>query len=774
MSTAPAAGTAPRSRFAGRRRRPARAFLAAVAAAALGAGLAVAPIDTGTARAADGDPLSLDWAAAPEAMGQAYSSMGIKEQFSSPAVGDLDGNGTTQVVVGGVDGRIRIYDAGTGALVRKFNASTVPGIVASSPALADLDLDGKLDIVVGFMPSFALDSQVPPGTSTVAAFRSNGTRMWSRRTCTYPKKVCDVFASPVIADVDGNGVPDVVITSQDHYLHVLSGTSGAPVRGFPYFLSDTSWSTPAVSDLNGDGRPEIVVASDLDYPVCAGNPSLGCAPGTYGSVIRIVSSGGATWAKAFMRGEIAVSSPVIGHVSGPGDAPQIVIGSGVYFSVIDGSNLVASQRVWAFDVGLKVLPGWPRTLGGRTIASPALADVDGDGRATVFTTAEDGRVYAIRGDGTIRWSACARNGGPCSFPPGVGVGRGSPIVADVDGDGRLEVIAVAETSFDVFDAETGAPEQSMFIPGGRPFPFVYASTPTAVDLGGRATVFVHGLLDANANQRRDGPDRDLLVKLSSDAPLGAAPWPRFHHDMYNRGADDAHMSGGVPPPPVTYEQCVASDDATYVRRLYHDLIGAEPSAGQLLTGCRTLAARPGERGRTTYSGVVVRTADWVGQVVSNLYRQVLGRDGDPGGIGYWTGRILHGMLQRDVAIAFYGSPEQYARWGGTATDASAYVGRLYSALLGREPDADGLAYWSSRALREGSRRVAAVFYESAESRSRRVTLQYQGLLCRATDPGGLAYWSGRLRSTDDLVLTQLLVASGEYYTKAVAGASCPP
>lgn len=769
-SSGPAARTVRRppgrARGTNRLRRAVPALVGLVLAVALPV---VAPAPEAAAQGA----LTLNWAAAPETIGQAYPSMGITEQFSSPAVGDLAGTGSMQVVVGGVDGRIRVYDASSGGLVRKFDASTVPGIVASSPALADLDLDGQLEIVVGFMPSFPLATQVPAGTPTVAAFRRDGSRMWSVRTCVLRDKVCDVFASPAIADVNGDGFPDVVITSQDHHLHVLSGPSGAALPGFPYFLSDTSWSTPAVSDLNGDGRPEIVVASDLDKVTCAGNPSLGCAPGTYGSVLRIVSSRGATVAKTFMRGEIAISSPAIGHVYGPGSAPQIVIGSGTYFSVLSAVDRPASQRVWAFDAKLKVLPGWPVTLGGRTIASPALADVDGDGRSSVFTAAEDGRVYRIDGNGSVAWSTCGRNGGPCAFPPGVGVGRGSPVVADVDGDGRLEVVATVETSLGVFDADTGAVEQTMFIPGGRPFPFVYAATPTIVDLDGHATVFVHGLLDGNANQKRDGGDRDLLVSLSSASALGAAPWPRFHHDMYNRGADDAHMTGGVPPPPITLAECAAGSDGAYVRGLYADLLGAVPSDAQLLHGCRVLAARPGGAGRVNYTGSVVRTRAWVSQVVSNLYQQVLGRAGEPAGVDYWTGRILYGLRQRDVAISFYGSAEQYARWGGTPGDATGYVRKLYSTLLDRDPDPGGLTYWSAQVAAHGSRRVAAGFYQSSESRRRRVTLQYQRLLCRGTDPAGLAYWSQRLLADDDLVLTQLIVSSSEYHARAVAGTTCP-
>jgi M6 family metalloprotease-like protein len=73
----------------------------------------------------------------------------------------------------------------------------------------------------------------------------------------------------VLADVDGDGTLDLIVTSADR-VHVLH-ESGAPVRGFPVLISellivlekedDRFVRSPVVADLDGDGLNEIALTS---------------------------------------------------------------------------------------------------------------------------------------------------------------------------------------------------------------------------------------------------------------------------------------------------------------------------------------------------------------------------------------------------------------------------------------------------------------------------------------------------------------------------------
>lgn len=85
------------------------------------------------------------------------------------------------------------------------------------------------------------------------------------------------------------------------------------------------------------------------------------------------------------------------------------------------------------------MPGWPVPVDGQVITGPALADLDGDGIPEVIATDYTGtsapdHVYAFKGNGTLLWKTQ-----PKDFF-GNTLSAGHPVVADILGDGNLEVI----------------------------------------------------------------------------------------------------------------------------------------------------------------------------------------------------------------------------------------------------------------------------------------------------------------------------------------------
>ena len=88
--------------------------------------------------------------------------------------------------------------------------------------------------------------------------------------------------------------------------------------------------------------------------------------------------------------------------------------------------------------GVESVEGWPFPLPDTPAGSPAVGDLDGDGRAEVVVALTDGRVYVFDSDGTIR------PGWP--HPLGVPIRHG-PRLADLDRDGRTEILVATENGF---------------------------------------------------------------------------------------------------------------------------------------------------------------------------------------------------------------------------------------------------------------------------------------------------------------------------------------
>lgn len=96
-----------------------------------------------------------------------------------------------------------------------------------------------------------------------------------------------------------------------------------------------------------------------------------------------------------------------------------------------------------------------------------------------------------------------------------------------------------------------------------------------------------------------------------------------------------------------------------------------------------------------------------------LYKGVLGREGEPGGLGYVINRLDHGDSLNDVASGYLNSPEFQSKYGNTSQ--SDFINLLYHNILGRSGDQGGIEYinnWmASGATRED---VALGFTESPE------------------------------------------------------------
>jgi hypothetical protein len=189
--------------------------------------------------------------------------------FSGVAIGDINRDGKLDVVVGGDSSASGTYDAGGRITVltadgRREWVQDTDQTIWSSPVLVDLQGNGYLDVVVGSGYGYGADGNGNYPGNKVYAFDQNGNVLPGWPYVTEASTVDGrVYSSPAVADLTGNGQYDIVVVDAQDKLHVIqpNGTAlytVADAMGTPR-AGGQLYTSPIIADINGDGTPDIVI-----------------------------------------------------------------------------------------------------------------------------------------------------------------------------------------------------------------------------------------------------------------------------------------------------------------------------------------------------------------------------------------------------------------------------------------------------------------------------------------------------------------------------------
>jgi hypothetical protein len=193
------------------------------------------------------------------------------EGWSLARLGDLTGDGITEIVVGSTDpvlgpGRVRIINVATGAIVREHLGETFGSQFGyATDGGFDVDMDGVNDVLVG-APGFDIGTAFDNRGRAYLFSGATGTLIWSVTGAVPQENAGSAVA--FVGDVNSDGRPDFAVGFQGAAslagrVEVRSGLDNSIIRSIPGSLSGERLGTSVAyaGDLTGDGIPDLLASA---------------------------------------------------------------------------------------------------------------------------------------------------------------------------------------------------------------------------------------------------------------------------------------------------------------------------------------------------------------------------------------------------------------------------------------------------------------------------------------------------------------------------------
>ena len=284
------------------------------------------------------------------------------------------------------------------------------------------------------------------GQGLVALDGATGQIKWTSN------RVTDIASGTAIGDIDGDGVPEIIAANGVSQIVALDNRGDLLWQtninngSLSYFLY------PAIADMDGDGYAEIIAGRNiLDHTgavVGTGSYGLGACPNASGYYIE-----GSIAVPADLDGDGQLEA-VVGNAAYRRDGTAVWANGGadgipaIADMDLDGEPeivVIGENRVWTLETD-GTPTGWSASFSNTNyLGPPAIDDLDGDG-VPEFVIVGSGEMRAYEWDGTLLWSQVVQDQS----------GAAGPVLFDFEMDGYPEVVYADESTVRVFNGLDGS------------------------------------------------------------------------------------------------------------------------------------------------------------------------------------------------------------------------------------------------------------------------------------------------------------------------------
>jgi hypothetical protein len=390
---------------------------------------------------------------------------------SSPAIADLDGDGSLDICMTSIAGPVFVLDANG----RQIWKTDLKERISIAPTAADVTGDPALELLVvtqsgkvycmeGRSGDIIWIHDIPTGA------KLDGVTLHSML---YVPDVPIKHGGTVIVatDINADGNVEIITNTIQGIVVCLDGKGDLLWK---YDAGEAMGSTPAVGDLDGDGKAEIVVAT-YEHPA-----------------IALSATGKVLWKHARDKAlpgvgrHVNATSPVIADLDGDGKGEVINFDQKTMFALngdgavrwttvasrakVDATLTVAdadrdgSPEIYLVDISGDVVRvnadgkrTWTTNIGARSRRSFSVADVDGDGVIEIAVGSYSGKIAILTPDGKIEETL------------NIGAGtNATSSVADLVGDKSMCIVTPEITgNLSVYRWERGTVDPAILVPGYR-------------------------------------------------------------------------------------------------------------------------------------------------------------------------------------------------------------------------------------------------------------------------------------------------------------------